>query len=116
MNITLKDGSVKTVEAGITAADVAKELSMGLYKAACVCEVNGEICDLRTPLTEDCTLSILTFDDAEGKKLSGTLHPTSSHRQSNVYSRLQNSQSARQSRAVFTTTSTSKNRFLRTIL
>lgn len=68
MNITLKDGSVKTVEAGITAADVAKELSMGLYKAACVCEVNGEICDLRTPLTEDCTLSILTFDDAEGKK------------------------------------------------
>ena len=53
MNITLKDGSVKTVEAGITAADVAKELSMGLYKAACVCEVNGEICDLRTPLTED---------------------------------------------------------------
>ena len=43
MNITLKDGSVKTVEAGITAADVAKELSMGLYKAACVCEVNGEI-------------------------------------------------------------------------
>ncbi|MBM6920304.1 threonine--tRNA ligase [Phocea massiliensis] len=68
MNITLKDGSVKTVEAGITAADVAKELSMGLYKAACVCEVNGEICDLRTPLTKDCTLSILTFDDAEGKK------------------------------------------------
>ncbi len=68
MNITLKDGSVKTVEAGITAADVAKELSMGLYKSACVCEVNGELCDLRTPLTEDCTLSILTFDNAEGKK------------------------------------------------
>ena len=31
MNITLKDGSVKAYDAPVTAAQVAKDLSMGLY-------------------------------------------------------------------------------------
>ncbi len=68
MNITLKDGSVKEYAAGMTAAEICKDISMGLYKAACVCEINGVICDLRTPINEDSTLAILTFADAEGKK------------------------------------------------
>ena len=68
MNITLKDGSVKEYAAGMTAAEICKDISMGLYKAACVCEINGVICDLRTPINEDSTLVILTFADAEGRK------------------------------------------------
>lgn len=68
LNITLKGGAVKQYEAGITAAEIAKDLGAGLYKAACACKVNGEVCDLRTPLTEDCELGILTFEDPEGKK------------------------------------------------
>ena len=68
MNITLKDGSVKEYAAGMTAAEICKDISMGLYKAACVCEINGEICDLRTPINEDSTLAIITFADAAGKK------------------------------------------------
>ena len=47
--------------------DVAKELGMGLYKAACVCRINGKVADLRTALNEDCELEIVTFDDADGK-------------------------------------------------
>ena len=35
INVTLKDGSVKEFESGITAMEVAKSLGMGLYKAAC---------------------------------------------------------------------------------
>ena len=67
MNVTLKDGSVLSVESGLTAAQVAQQISGGLYRAACAARVNGQTVDLRTALTEDCTLEILTFDDPEGK-------------------------------------------------
>ena len=40
----------------------------GLYKAACAGKVNGKVVDLRTPVTEDCEVEILTFDEQEGKK------------------------------------------------
>ena len=67
INVTLKGGEVRQYEDGTTALDVAKSLGAGLYKAACACSVNGEACDLRTPLPDGCALAILTFDDAEGK-------------------------------------------------
>ena len=76
IHVTLKGGTVKEYEAGITAADIAKDLGMGLYKAACCCKINGNVCDLRTPLHEDCELAICTFDDEDGKK---TFWHTSSH-------------------------------------
>ena len=68
IKVSLKDGVVKEFDAGITAAEVAKNLGMGLYKAACVCRIDGEVADLRTVLDKDCALEILTFDDEEGKK------------------------------------------------
>lgn len=61
-------GNIKEFEAGITAADVAKSIGMGLYKSACAAKIDGEPCDLRTPLQKDCNLEILTFADAEGKE------------------------------------------------
>ena len=67
INVTLKDGVVKQYEQGTTVAEVAKSLGAGLYKAACAGKVDGKAVDLRTPLESDCTLSILTFDDPEGK-------------------------------------------------
>ena len=60
-------GNVKELEAGVTAAEVAKSIGMGLYKSACAARIDGEVCDLRTPLTKDCSLEILTFDDPDGK-------------------------------------------------
>ncbi|HIZ56008.1 MAG TPA: threonine--tRNA ligase [Firmicutes bacterium] len=68
IQVTLKDGIIKEYAPGISAADVAKDLSMGLYKAACACKIDGKVCDIRTPLTADCALQILTFDDEDGKK------------------------------------------------
>lgn len=67
IQVTLKNGEVKQYESGITAMEVAKSLGAGLYKAACVCRIDGQVRDLRTPLTADCQLEILTFDDADGK-------------------------------------------------
>ena len=67
VKVTLKDGVVKEFEPGISAADIAKSIGMGLYKAACAVRINGEAKDLRTTVNEDCTMDILTFADDEGK-------------------------------------------------
>ena len=76
IEITLKGGAVKTYDAPVTAAEVAKDIGMGLYKSACVARVDGKVCDLRTELTENCALEILTFDDEDGKR---TFRHTASH-------------------------------------
>ena len=76
INVTLKGGVVREYEDGSSIIDVAKSLGAGLYKAACLAKVNGEICDLRTVLTSDCEVEILTFDDDEAKK---TFWHTCSH-------------------------------------
>ena len=60
-------GTVKEFEAGVSAAEVAKSIGMGLYKSACAAKVDGQVCDLRTVLDKDCALEILTFADEEGK-------------------------------------------------
>ena len=67
MNITLKGGVVREFADNMTAAEIAKEISMGLYKSACVCRIDGKIADLRTPINKDCELEILTFDSEDGK-------------------------------------------------
>lgn len=76
IRVELKDGIIKEFESGTTAADVAKQLGAGLYKSACVCRIDGEVCDLRTPLEKDCKLEIVTFDEQDGKK---AFWHTSSH-------------------------------------
>lgn len=68
MNITLKDGSVKEYQQPVSVAEIAKDLSMGLYRNACAATVNGKVCDLRTVVSEDAAVEILTFEDEEGKK------------------------------------------------
>ncbi|MBQ3920237.1 MAG: threonine--tRNA ligase [Oscillospiraceae bacterium] len=67
LKLTLKDGSVREAAAGTPAYEVIKEIGMGLYKAACVVKLNDVVCDLRTPITEDCTFEVLTFDSKHGK-------------------------------------------------
>ncbi len=67
IKITLKGDVVKEYESGITAYEVAKDISMGLAKSACAVRINGENADLRTVLDEDCSLEILTFDDEYGR-------------------------------------------------
>lgn len=68
LQITLKNGDVKEVAENTTVDAFCRELSMGLYRAACAARLDGQVVDLRTPLTHDSTLEILTFDDLDGKK------------------------------------------------
>ena len=75
--VTLKGGVVKEYENGTTAMEIAKSIGMGLYKAVCICKINGEYQDLRTPITGDCELEFLTFEDDEEAKR--TFRHTASH-------------------------------------
>jgi threonyl-tRNA synthetase len=68
INITLKDGSMKAYESGITVFEIAKDISEGLARVACAGMLNDKTVDLRLKITEDCELSILTFDSEEGQK------------------------------------------------
>ncbi|VYU69576.1 threonine--tRNA ligase [Clostridium tertium] len=67
IKITLKDGSVKEFEAGVSVLDIAKAISEGLARNACSGIVNGEVVDLRYVVNEDSELAICTFDSQEGK-------------------------------------------------
>ncbi len=68
VNITLKDGSSKAYESGITILDIAKDLSEGLARNACCGIADGNVVDLRTEITKDCEVEICTFDSPEGKR------------------------------------------------
>ena len=76
MKITLKDGSVREYDKSMSVFEIASDISEGLARVAMAGEVNGEVVDLRTVLSDDCELSILTFQDEGGKE---TFRHTSSH-------------------------------------
>ena len=66
VNVKLRD-DVRAYENGVLALEIARSLGAGLFKAVCVCKINGEVMDLRTPVNEDCEIEFLTFDSDEGK-------------------------------------------------
>lgn len=76
MKITLKDGSVKEYSEAKSVYDIAKDISEGLARVACAGEVDGKIVDLRTEISDDCTLNIVTANDADGLRV---IRHTASH-------------------------------------
>lgn len=74
--LILKDGSKKEFADGISLAEAVKQLSNSLAKKVLVAKVNGEVTDLREPITDGSTVEFLTFDDQAGKD---TLRHTASH-------------------------------------
>lgn len=78
-------GEERSFEKGTPAFEIAKSIGMGLYKAACVCKIDGKVCDLRTPVENDCVLEFLTFDDEEGKR---AFNHTASHIMAQAVKRL----------------------------
>jgi threonyl-tRNA synthetase len=76
INITLPDGTIKKVEKGTSAMDVATGISEGLARNVLACEVNGEVWDANRSLESDCTLTLLTWQNAKGKE---TMWHSSAH-------------------------------------
>ena len=69
MDITLPDGSVKSVEQGATVADVAAAIGAGLAKAALGGVVNGSPVDLSASVAEGDSVAIVTAKSPEGLDL-----------------------------------------------
>ncbi len=67
IKVTLKDGSCKEYQRGITIKEVAESISAGLARVALAGEVDGQVKDLGYKLENDCKLSLLTFDDEGGR-------------------------------------------------
>ena len=68
LKITLPGDVIREVEPGTTIDALCRDISMGLYRNACAAYVDGKVADLRNELTADCAVSILTFDDLDGRK------------------------------------------------
>ena len=67
IKITFPDGSVEEKKNGSTAAEIAKDIGEGLFRAALAAKVNGKLVDLNEPIEKDSKLEILTFKQDEGK-------------------------------------------------
>lgn len=65
IELTLPDGSVRSVETGTTALDVALSIGPGLAKATVGAELNGHPLDIRMPLTEGGSFRLFTTKDKE---------------------------------------------------
>lgn len=65
--IILKDGAVREVADGTTVLDFVKSFSNSLAKKALACKIDGKTSDLKTPVTGEHKVEILTFDDADGR-------------------------------------------------
>ncbi len=67
IKITLPDGTIKMVPKGTDAYSIAKSISEGLARVIIAAKVNGKVVELNRPITEDSTLSLLKWEDKEGK-------------------------------------------------
>lgn len=67
--IQFKDWGSREITVGTTILEALGELSPKLKKEALAARLNGKIVDLNTPLQEDASVDILTFDDPEGAEV-----------------------------------------------
>jgi threonyl-tRNA synthetase len=76
IKITLPDGSVREYEKGTTSMDIAKSISEGLARNVLAAKINNEVWDASRPINSDSTLSLLTWNDPQGKE---TMWHSSAH-------------------------------------
>lgn len=67
ITITLPDGSKREYQAGVTGLDIAKSISEGLARNVLSAKVNDQVIDATRPIHEDASISLLTWNDKEGK-------------------------------------------------
>lgn len=69
VQMTFPDGNVKEFEKGITTEEIAASISPGLKKKAIAGKINGELFDLRTPITTDGSIEIIVQDTEEALEI-----------------------------------------------
>ncbi|MBV6644600.1 MAG: threonine--tRNA ligase [Cyclobacteriaceae bacterium] len=76
IKITLPDGSERQYDRGVTAMDIAKDISEGLARNVLSAKVNGEVRDALRGIDKDARLELLTWNNEEGK---ATMWHSSAH-------------------------------------
>jgi len=76
LNISLPDGSIRSVEEGTSAMQLAAQISEGLARNVLAAEVNGVVVDASRPLPDNATVKLLTWNDENGKS---TMWHSSAH-------------------------------------
>jgi len=69
VNITFPDGNIKGFENNPTGLDVAKSISEGLARDCVALQLNGEIVDLNTTITQDAAIKLITTRDEAGLEI-----------------------------------------------
>jgi threonyl-tRNA synthetase len=69
MKITLPNGDIREYPEGTTGMEIALSISEGLARNALGIFVNNEKYDLSTPINQDSSIRVVTFDDDEGKEI-----------------------------------------------
>ncbi len=69
MKIFYPDGSAREFSPGATWLDAALGISEGFARKAVAAKVNGVLYDLSAPMADGVTVTFLTFDDPEGRKV-----------------------------------------------
>jgi len=85
IHISLPDGSVKEVVAGTTILELVEGIGPRLAQAAVCAAVDGELRDVREPLTQDGSLTVLTKEDP---RVLETIRHTTSHIMAQAVKRL----------------------------
>jgi threonyl-tRNA synthetase len=67
VSVTFPDGAVRQYPAGTSSLDVAKSISEGLARVVLAAKIDGEVRDLARPITSDCAIQFVKWDDKEGK-------------------------------------------------
>ena len=76
IKITLPDGSIREYQKGTTSLQVALSISEGLARNVLAAKINGDFWDATRPLNSDCNLTLLTWNDTDGKQ---TMWHSSAH-------------------------------------
>ncbi|HLO81653.1 MAG TPA: threonine--tRNA ligase [Chitinophagaceae bacterium] len=67
IRISFPDGAVREYQPGVTGMEIARSISEGLARKVLAARVNGEVWDASRPIPTDATISLLTWDDTDGK-------------------------------------------------
>lgn len=68
MEIVLKNGNRVSLDAPMSAINVAKSIGESFARNALICKIDGKLSSLDTIIDKDCTFEVLTFKDEDGKR------------------------------------------------
>jgi threonyl-tRNA synthetase len=69
ISVSLPDGSIKELASGATGLDLAASIGPRLAKAALAVEVNDELLDLASPLSDGARVAVVTPASDHGREL-----------------------------------------------